>query len=568
MSFDEPFDKLQRSISLLEKRISKLETLVLDQKNNQQQADQSGSEHVAPESILDRKINFESFSGASQLGWLGIVISLIFVFFFIHYSFQKNWITGFGQPIILAILGLVFFVVADLIRTKYYRKFGAALALLSTSLFLMALYWSSIKYALTSHHFLLFASFGLWFVFLVWSVARKDSLWLQLGLLGGGLLPIFIIGDFMGSHGLIFYYLTLVLLSLVVTFLKDWSSLSLVATWVLHLFILTSIREVNLQLQIEPVHFILWKVTLFPAILILWSGLLPLIHQRPAKALEKFIWSLNNIIIYFYIFAFWAKFNKPWLLIIPLILNSLLYFYNWFQSQEHEFLFLVGMVISTAIALTIFMPIPLDIITLCLFAVFLGHKANKEEGWHLKSVSGAMIIWCLLFLFSMRFHLATHGDMPFFNLKFASFVITFLCFGYQGRMINNDLKAKHMGPPLGQGLFSLGLAVLLLGLGSEIINVFPSEDKNQISQLALLFLTVLGGVFAFSVAYVGVVLKLFFIRTLSIILYFLLVCKLLFFDFFRLELLYLVISLGCVGLLLGGTSVLLKNKLPQIKKTE
>jgi len=567
MSCEKTLDQLKQSISSLEKRIEKIEGALLTPANNPVYIIPN-NEHPTSESILDKKINLESFSGATQLGWLGIAMALLFCCFFVRYCFVQNWVTGLGQVIVLALLGLIFFSVSSYIRIKNYPKFGGFLGLIGALLFFMAIYWSSIRLSLTGPYFLLISSLSLWLAFLLWAFLKKTSLWALWGLGGSCLLPLFVLPDFMGTHWLILYYTVIVMGSFALTLLCDWPCLSAAASLMTHLFVFVFIRNINLQPQLESTHLVLWKTTLFPAIFILWSGFLPLTHKRPTFLSEKFTWGFNNIALYFYLFAFWGKFNTPWLVLIPVALNAILYFTTWLKKQSHDFLFLVGTVLSTAIALTILMPIPLDIITLCLFAVLLGHKGNREDGWQLKTVSGTMIIWSLIFLFSMRFHFTAQEDIPFFNLKFVSFVITFLCFGYQGRMINNDLKAKNLGPLLGQGLFSLGLAVLLLGMGSEIMRLFPSQNQNQISQLALLFLTVLGGFFAFCVAYVGVVLKLFFIRILSIFLYLLLVFKLLFFDFFRLELLYLVISLGCIGLLLGGTSILLKSKFPILRHLE
>src|SRR3990167_11006327 len=143
MSCEKTLDQLKQSISSLEKRIEKIEGALLTPANNPVYIIPN-NEHPTSESILDKKINLESFSGATQLGWLGIAMALLFCCFFVRYCFVQNWVTGLGQVIVLALLGLIFFSVSSYIRIKNYPKFGGFLGLIGALLFFMAIYWSSI----------------------------------------------------------------------------------------------------------------------------------------------------------------------------------------------------------------------------------------------------------------------------------------------------------------------------------------------------------------------------------------------------------------------------------------
>ncbi|EKD41813.1 MAG: hypothetical protein ACD_73C00514G0002, partial [uncultured bacterium] len=260
MSFDKTIDKIEQSISSLEKRIGKLEDIVLSKVPNQPQ-----TEEPFQEINIQEKISIESFSGDSQLGWLGIIISLIGCFFFVRYSFQQNWITGAGQPIVLALLGLILFAISDTIRIKNYYKFGAILALLSLIFLFMAVYWSSIKVPITSHRFLVYASLGILFFCFFWGVIRKTSLWPKLGVTGACILPIFVIKDFIGTHWLTIYFLVVIITSFGLSLWKNWATMSGVTTLVTHLFILMFIRETNLNPQAATTNCILWMMTVFPA---------------------------------------------------------------------------------------------------------------------------------------------------------------------------------------------------------------------------------------------------------------------------------------------------------------
>lgn len=561
MSFEKTIEKLVHTVTVLERRVQELEHALRIQADKP--PDLPVSQNTIPDEKMEdsEKIDLENFSGASQLGWLGIVISLICTFIFVHYSFKQAWITGIGQPLILLVLGLVLFVVGDKIRQKTHPKFGAFLALLSAGLLFLGIYWSHVRVAATSSSFVLLAALGLWAALFLWSILRDSSLFLILGIAGAILVPVFVVDDFIGNNYLIYYFLLVNIVSFVFSLIKNRPLPSLIASLSTHVFIFIFIRHVNLSPD-NQTSAVLFMTSFFPALFVLWSGLVALHHNRATTPTEKFTWVLNNLVGYIYIFAYWTKFNQPVLLLIPPAVNSVLYFTSWFKNnrQTHEFLYLLGVVISTAIALTVLMPIPTDVMMLCLFAVLLGHYANKEDGWHLKSVSGGMIIWSLIFLFAMRFHFTVQEGTPFINLRFSSFVIAFLCFAYQGVMINNDTNAKEMGPILGQGLLCLGLSVLLAGLGSEVMHAFPAGPEAWISQPALLSLTLLGGAFAFCVAYAGLVFKLFYVRILSVLFFLILVAKLLIFDLLKLDLPYLVISLASVAVLLGATSILLKKK--------
>ncbi len=565
MSFEKTIEKLGDNVLALERRILELEKAVLEKSHlaasRAEHPSESPPAAPAAKPVVEDDINIENFSGSSQLGWLGIIIAIVCTFIFVHYSFSQGWVTGTGQPLILAAMGLTLFIIGDRIRRKKYPKFGVVLTILSATLLFLAIYWATLVVHSTNSSFLLFAAMGLWAGNLLWSLLRKSALWLNLGICGAGLVAIFVVDDFVTDNTFTFYFLVVVLVSLISSVIKDWSLPNLMATLVTPFFLIIYSRHTNL-IPDNQTDALVWMVNLFPTIFILWSGLVALYHNRATTNSEKFSWVVNNALSYIFLFAFWGKFGKPALILIPLAANAILYFVSWHKNnrQTHEFLYLLGAVTSTAIAVTILMPIPSDIMMLCLFAVFLGHYANKEDGWHLKAVSGGMIIWSLIFLFAMRFRFSIQQETPFLNLRFSSFVIAFLCFAYQGIMINNDLKAKDAGPILGQGLLSLGLSVLLAGLGGEITSVFPAAPDQWISQPALLSLTILGGAFAFVVAYTGRVLKLFYVRILSIIFFLMLVAKLLFFDLFKLDLPYLVISLASVALLLGSTSVLLKKK--------
>lgn len=148
--------------------------------------------------------------------------------------------------------------------------------------------------------------------------------------------------------------------------------------------------------------------------------------------------------------------------------------------------------------------------------------------------------------------------MPFINLRFASFVVAFLCFGFQGRMINYDVKAGKFGPLLGQGLFSLGLLVLMVGMGGETVHLLPSTDGQSVSESALLALTVLGGILSLTTAALGLLMDLKYLRLVALAFFIALVAKLAFLDLPQMGTLNLVLSLSAVGALLAAASILYK----------
>ncbi len=556
-------EKLQKTVERLEKRIDLLEDkLEIKEKTPVTETDLDQT----PRILIDMK-DIENLTGESQLGWLAVFLSITGTAFFVRYLFQNNLITGWGQPVILFIVSTSLLFIADYLIRKKIRKFGSALTIAGYLILFLSIYWVTSRLGLMDT-WVLFAGSGVTLAVAVpWGFMRNSSLWPIWGFISAGSMIIFTLSD-----RLLFTYApySLILL-LAVCFAastkKDWKWFPLYGTAIGHTAIAIGVKRFFLFGNADTTAIYL-LITVIPATLLLWGGIIPAISKRQPEKMEIAIWIANNIIMLTGIKSVWSRLEASYLLLIPVAVNGLIYYLSKKRVPESRYsvYYLSGLVITVGICFTFLLPEPFDIITLCFFAVFLAYLGNREEGWDFKTLSGVVVVWCLLFLFIFRFSFSGNQEIPFLNFRFISFTVAFICFGYQGKMINSDPSAGKMGPVLGQGLFSLGLLVLLSGIGGEIYQVFPPDKPHIfISQEALLGLSVLGAVFAFTLTYLGISMRLFFIRILALILILLLVTTLLVLDLAGLKPRYLIISLTLVALLLGSTSVLLKNYSKQRK---
>ncbi len=557
-------EKLQKTVERLEKRIDVLEGK-LDIKERAPLTETDVDQ--TPRILIDMK-DIENLTGESQLGWLAIFLSITGTVFFMRYLFQKNLITGWGQPVSLFIVSTALLFIADYLIRKKIKKFGSALTIAGYLILFLSLYWVTLRLGLIDKWFL-FAGSGVTLAVAVsWGFMRNSSLWPIWGFISAGCMIILTLNDSLLFNYAPYSLILLLAVCFTASIKKDWKWFPLFGTVIGHTAIAIGVKQFFLfgNADITAIYLL---ITVIPAILLLWGGIIHSISKRPPERIEIAIWITNNVIMLTGIKSVWSRLEASYLLLIPVAVNGLIYYLSKKRVPESRFpiYYLTGLVITAGICLTFLLPEPFDIITLCFFAVFLAYLGNREEGWDFKTLSGAVVVWCLLFLFIFRFSFTGNHEIPFLNFRFISFSVAFFCFGYQGKMINSDPSAGKMGPVLGQGLFSLGLLVLLSGIGGEIYQVFPPDKPHLfISQEALLGLSVLGAFFSFILTYLGIAMRLFFIRIMALLLILLLVTKLLVLDLAGLKPLYLIISLTLVALLLGSTSIILKNYSKQRKE--
>jgi hypothetical protein len=506
--------------------------------------------------------DWESMTGASQLGWLAIIVFLVGIAFMIRFAFSQGWISGVGQPMTLAILGTVIFVISDFILKKQYQKFGTIFTISSFILLSLSLYWPLGYLGSHSIFYLLAGTLFVWVLSLVWGMWRGSSLWPLCGLALAGFLPILALGHTAGNTELLSTVILVFAVSMLVSALRDWQWMPYVGSLAGILAVVSTIRLIG-QEPTDSLIFYRCTLAIIPSMIIIWSSLVHLVKKREPQNPELLLWAFNNLVFLIFIAATWKRLQMPFILLSPIAANGVAFFSarRLLRGTDAKYIYyyLSGFVVSLAIAMTFLLPIPLDIIFLSLFTLYLAYLGGRQNKWQLKGLSGAMVIWCIIFLFAARFGFKSLNEIPFVNLRFASFAVAFLCFGYQGRMINDDPNAGIMGPFLGQGLFSLGLLVLLGGICGEILQVFPAEGEEKISQIALLGLTLVGAFFSFAVTYIGIALRLFFIRILALGIFAVLLWKLLWFDLSSLRPVYLMISLCVVAVLLAVSSLILKK---------
>ena len=547
--------ELHAAVKKLDERVRLLEDRMPEKKDTGEAVMQSSAD-AAPEPVVD----WENVTGESQLAWLAVMVSLIGLGFFIRFTFIQDWITGIGQPVILFIAGAAMAAVSDRLNVKSYKKFSIFIALCGYALIALSFYWASLRLGLLSPYLLVFGSLALYILSVAWGLRRGSSVLPVLGFIVAGTMPILALGHGRFAELYVLFSNLLILASMALSLWKDWRWLPVFGSLTVNLMILLSVRHFfeSTESSSGPVTGI---ISTLPGLIIVWSGLVHTLKKRDPGYAEIIIWLINNLLLYAGLKNLWVKVNIPVLLIIPLACNGLLFFLFSRARKESKFSswYLAGLVLSAAIAMTVLMPAPFDIILISLLSVFLAYLGDHKKEWEFKTLSGVMTVWSLIFLFFFRFGFSDSGELPFLNFRFISFAVAFLCYGFQGKMINNDPSAGKMGPLLGQGLFSLGLLVLLSGISGEFFHLFPAEETRMFSDKALLAITIVIAAFAFVVTYIGLSLRLFFIRILALAMFLILISKMIFLDLLVLRPLFLVISLTVVGMLLGGASILIKN---------
>lgn len=566
-SSQEILERLEKAVSALEKRMAAVEEKL------EKGTGISGQETTYPSksnvtASASHGMDWENVTGASMLGWLAIIISLIGIGFFIRFMFMQKWITGWGQPITLGIVGAALIAVSDLLWIKMIRKFSVVLTATGYTVFFLALYWSSVFLSLANNNVLILGSLLLFGLSVYWGFRRDASLWVIFSFLGAGVMPLFIMNDNLFGKYILVYFNLLLTAGIAVSAIKDWKKMSVPGTITGNLLLIILIRQFFSSTETSNA-FLLAIMASIPAFMILWPALVPVLNKRKPSKVEAVLWGINNLVAYIVYASLWSKLNAPYILLIPIVCNGVIYYFlrsNKDIDPGYKMPYLTTLVITGGIGLTVIIPLPFDIITLCLYAVFLAILGNKKHGFEYKALSGLIVVWSLFFLFLFRFDFASTGEIPFVNFRFISFAIAFLCYGYQGKMIKDDPSAGKIGPFLGQGLFSLGLIALLGGLSGEIIHLFPPKDDSLVSEEALLAISVSVAFFSFIVTYIGIVQKLLFLRLLALLMFLLLISKLIFIDIASLKPVFLIASLVVVGILLGGTSILLKKYSPGKKE--
>lgn len=517
------------------------------------------AEHPAPAPWAATEMKSDIQSEGTQMGWLGLVISLLSFGFFVRYSFMQNWITGWGQPAMLGAIGTLLIIAGFLFRKKGHARFGITLGACGAAALYLFCYWPSGYLQLTTPLMSVISSGVLAAALIAWGFRRDSSLWPMIALVGSFMVPLMIYSGGFGNPELAIYYFVMTVLFIAAAFVKNWHWLPAAGSILGHLAIIITLRgfRENAAASAVPLE---WAVILFAALLIVWSGAAHLGSGRAPQRKELAAWGANTALLYLYLIAFWSSFANPYLLLVPVGAGIILYGTAHVKLPESPsaVAYKAGLVISAAVAFTILMPPPFDIASLCLFSVLLAYLGNRRQQWDLKGLSGALVAWSIIFLVVARLRFSSGGDIPFINLRFASFVVAFLCFGFQGRMINYDASAGKFGPLLGQGLFSLGLLVLMIGMGGETVHLLPAGDEQSISEAALLALTILGGILSLTTAALGLLMDLKYLRLVALAFFIALVAKLAFIDLPRMGTLNLVLSLSAVGALLASASIMYK----------
>lgn len=518
-----------------------------------------------PEPSQGKDVDWEKSIGESYISWLGIIVSLFAATFFVRLAFIKNWITITAQPVLLITLGLLLLASALYLKKRGYRRFCLALGIYGLVILFGAVYMATMSHKILSPDFLIYGPFLVWLLTVLLGLNEKTSVWSQFGFLGALLMPLFILtkeatslGSFSSYHVLIYSNLLLAL-TFVISKWRDWRMFTLSGSVACHILIIVLLR----QLRVVSEEYILfpWLLILLGAVLILWSSLFHVLDQRKPHRWEVSAWVINNIFLYFYIFIALTDHKNSFLLLVPVAVNGLLVLLGHYKELRHNTLsfFYSAMIIGAAIAITILFPQPFDIILLCLLSLALAYQGSSKHSWLFKGLSGMIVVWCLIFLFSSRFDLSFTSEKPILNLKFFAFFVTFCCFAAQGRLINSDTSAGKWGPFLGQGLLTIGLIIFLISLGREVAIVFPGKNVGQISDIGLLGLTVLGGAFSFGVAYVGKIMKWSYVCYVALCFVLGVVIKVFFFDMRKLGPIHLVFSFCFLAILLFGTSLLFKR---------
>lgn len=551
-------EKILAAISALESRVSALERSLGETSRGSNRSAEKKSVESRPSGtpVTGRLKDSGDWTGSSQLGWLGTIVSLIALAFIVRFAFLKEWILGWGQPTILVVMGVALFVIGDYIRLRRYPKFGLALTIIGQSVLFLAVFWATVLLKLLSPTYLLAGAGLIWVLSLAWGLRRGSVLWPLLGFVGAVILPLLSLGQPDFSWHIQLFFMVIIIGTAIVAVSKEWHLPVVIGSPIAHLGLMLLMRNRGATLADPALHMGEWLTVVIPMMLVIWSGIKSVVKERDLLGSEIFIYIFNNALFYFYTIVFIKQLHNPYVLIAPLLVNGSLFLPVFIRkpgSQPFQW-FLSVTVIATATAMTVLLPEPFDIISLCMFSVGLALPVRVYSGKLFKGLSGALVIWSIIFLFTVRFEFGQTDHLDFFNFRFLSYIIAFLCFGYQGRLIDSDTSIGETAHILGQGLFSLGLLVLLGGLSGEVMHFFGFERDGGLTQNSLLALTIVGGFFSLIVAYTGVALRLYYIRLTALGLFILLIFKVLFFDLPGLGPLRLVISLVSVGLLLGTAS--------------
>ena len=127
-------DDLQEKVDRLEKRVELLERHLFSRAGSNNMPVQHRKELKEATGRENLNANLENLLGSYHFGWLAIIVILISVAFFLRFMFLKDYISGWAQPITLAILGIVLTGTGDYLRAKSFRKFGAGLMIIGITI--------------------------------------------------------------------------------------------------------------------------------------------------------------------------------------------------------------------------------------------------------------------------------------------------------------------------------------------------------------------------------------------------------------------------------------------------
>lgn len=557
-------DRLKERVAVLEARASVPQQVIAQSSNN-----------ITPDNQLKNRINvtsqrmkttlvkesLESLIGGKLLNRLGILILLFGLAYFLKYSFDNQWIGELGRMVIGYLSGVVFLVSGDILMRRSYRYFsqgftGGGIGIIYLTTFAAANFYHLI-------------GSGTAFTLLILTTVAGGALAVRQQAFGiavlstiAGFLAPFLIGSQEANPAALLGYVTVLDLAILyLAFYKQWRSLNQLAfvgtalVYALSQGLSNQTSNLWLNQSYLTLYFVVFGILVF---------LYNIRHQKPTEARDVLLLVLNAA------FFFTASAEnldgryEAWLGLFAISL-ALLYLMVALalkkRSRGDDLLFLS--LLGTGLAfVTIAIPLQLEeqwitelAWTVEALALFYGGLKGKNL-W-VRRAAIALLVYVILVLHLDGYPYFEAEQLPLINAySLAANLSVFGCF-----LIAHLLyHAKEISEQESKWVWPAAVLGTILAVKQITWEVEHALSYFKLSYSLDFSVSLAWVSFALFLMVLGLSRDLKGFRYMSLVLFGLTTCKVVFFDLSGLDMIFRILILIIVGSILVGVSFIYQRR--------
>ncbi|RJP27533.1 MAG: DUF2339 domain-containing protein [Candidatus Omnitrophota bacterium] len=416
--------------------------------------------------------SLEMILGSKWLNWIGIVLLIFAMAFFLKYAYDNNWIGPLGRLCIGALTGVVALIIGEMARKKEYNILFHALSGGGIAIFYVCTYFSFQVYQLTPPSVAFFLSILVTMLSVAMGVIHNARLLCLFGQIGGFLSPILLSSGENRPIALFSYLLILNFTAMGCAFFKQWREINTTAffgTVVLYASWLMSQHYDESQFMIAFTFS-----TLFYFMFLILPLLRSLVERAPSsgESLKLIVLTIFAAFVNYYHLLFEQHRTMLGFVVVAQAVTLLVVYAVWNRRCESDRRTSASLLVCALALVTAAIPIHLQFyglpIAWALEAVLFAYVGMQFERKIMQLFAfGAIFLAATALLANLPLH--TVEFVPFFNRPFGSWaIVAVACFIISKLQQNCDAFNTEPWKRLSVTSLLIGIFLLCTLLHNEV----------------------------------------------------------------------------------------------------